>query len=222
MNLPLPVNHIFVDFENVQEIDLSVLGQKAVSFTLLLGPKQTKLGLDIVEKLLQHAGSVEMIRLASAGRNALDFTLAYYVGRAVAADPCGFFHIIAKDKDYDPMIEHLRSRHIRIRRHEDFTTLTFPAATPSAPPTAPPNPIAAPKPKPVTVLDDRKSEVREHLRKAAANRPKTKKKLVTHLVAHLGHKVTEAEVESLIEALRQAGHLAIDGKGAVTYRLDRK
>src|SRR5436190_7135804 len=111
-HLPPPVNHVFVDFENVHKVDLSVIGSKAVSFTLLVGPRQTKLDAALVEKLFEHAVSVELVRLTSSGRNALDFTLAYYVGRAVAADPTGVFHIISKDAGYDPLIAHLRSRHV--------------------------------------------------------------------------------------------------------------
>src|SRR5439155_14101082 len=103
------VNHVFVDFENVHEIDLAIIGSKTVSFTLLLGSRQRRLDVSLVEKLLEHAGSVHLVRLASAGKNALDFALAYYVGRAVAADPTGCFHIVSKDAGYDPLIEHLRS-----------------------------------------------------------------------------------------------------------------
>src|SRR5258706_4981457 len=114
-DLPPPVNHIFVDFENVHKIDLAVIGSKAVSFTLLVGPRQTKLDVTLVEKLFEHALSVQLVRLTSAGPNALDFTLAYYVGRAVAADPTGFFHIVSKDAGYEPLIEHLRSMHISVR-----------------------------------------------------------------------------------------------------------
>ena len=125
--LPSPVNHIFVDYESVHDLDLAIIGSKAVHLTLLLGAQKTKLDVTVVEKLLQHAATVELIRLKSSGRNALDFTLAYYLGRAVLADPRGYFHIVAKDKGYDPLIEHLRSKHIRVRRHDDFTTLTFSA-----------------------------------------------------------------------------------------------
>src|SRR6266567_1781434 len=139
-DLPTRVNHVFVDFENVHEIDLAIIGSKAVSFTLLVGPRQTKLDVSLVEKLFEHAVSVELVRLTSAGRNALDFTLAYYVGRSVAADPTGYFHIVSKDAGYDPLIEHLRSRHISARRHNSFTTLTFAApakpTTPGSPPKA--------------------------------------------------------------------------------------
>lgn len=76
-DLPPPLNHVFVDFENVHEIDVAVIGNKAVSFTLLVGPRQTKLDVRLVEKLFEHATSVQLVRLASTGRNALDFILTY-------------------------------------------------------------------------------------------------------------------------------------------------
>ena len=225
-DLPPPVNHVFVDFENVHEIDIAVIGSKAVSFTLLLGARQTKLGVSVVEKLLEHASSVQLVRLTSAGRNALDFTLAYYIGRAVAADPTGFFHIVSRDTGYDPLIEHLRSKHIHARRHDDFTTLTFAGPAKPAtltPPAAAPKPKSQPKPKvQPPVLDERAAQVLEHFRKPSATRPRTQKRLVSFLVAYFGRKITEAEALSLVENLRQAGHLTIVEKGAVTYHLEHK
>lgn len=225
-DLPPPVNHVFVDFENIQEIDLAVIGNKTVHFTLLLGSRQTKLDVALVEKLLHHAATVELVRLASAGKNALDFTLSYYVGRAVVADPTGYFHIISKDAGFDPLIEHLRSKHIRARRHEDFTRLTFSAA---AKPPAAHAPVATPVAKPpakpksqAADLEAMEARVLEHLRKPTTQRPGTKKKLVSFLIAHLGNKNTEAEALRLIELLVQAGHLVIDDKGKVTYHLEHQ
>jgi hypothetical protein len=222
-DLPLPVNHVFVDFENVHEIDLAVIGNKAVSFNLLVGPQQKRLDAAVVEKLMEHAASVQLVRLTSAGNNALDFTLAYYLGRAVAADPAGFFHIVSKDAGYDPLIEHLRSKHIRARRHEDFTTLTFSGL--AKPPAAPPLTVV-PKPKrqakseaQSSVMDQWEAQVLEHLRKLTTTRPKTEQKLLSYLDSHLGHKLTEVEASNLIKYLSQAGHLAIDGQGMVTYYL---
>jgi len=218
-----PINHILVDFENVQKIDLAVIGSQAVTFTLLVGPRQTKLAVSLVERLLEHAAAVQLVRLASAGRNALDFTLAYYVGRAVAADPTGCFHIVSKDAGYDPLIEHLRSKHIHARRHTDFTTLTI--SGPVKPPGATP-PAAVPKPKAPAkskaqppVLEKQAARVLEHLRRHTTNCPRNQKKLVSFLVAYLGHKITETDALSLVENLRQAGYLAIGEKGAVTYHL---
>jgi hypothetical protein len=127
-DLPPPVNHVFVDFENVHEVDHANIGSKAVHLTLLLGSRQTRLDVSLVEKLLEHAASVQLVRLGSGGRNALDFILAYYLGRAVVDDPAGCFHIVSRDAGYDPLIEHLRSKHIRAHRHNDFATLSFSGA----------------------------------------------------------------------------------------------
>src|SRR6267142_1696153 len=215
-HLPPPVNHVFVDFENVHKVDLAVIGSKAVSFTLLVGPRQTKLDVSLVEKLFEHALSVQLVRLTSSGKNALDFTLAYYVGRAVAADPTGFFHIVSKDAGYDPLLQHLRSRHISAERHVSFATLTF--GDPARPPTPAP-PAAARKPKPQVVpksepasLDEREARVLKHFRKPSATRPRSQKTLIRFLVAYFGHRITEAEALALVEVLGQAGHLVIGEK----------
>ena len=101
------MNHVFVDFENGQKINLALVGNKAVSLVLLIGMKQKVSG-ELVERLMEYAASVQLIRLTLTGRNALDFTLAYYVGRAVLSDPTGYFHIISKDTGYDPLVEHLK------------------------------------------------------------------------------------------------------------------
>ena len=133
--LPCPMNHIFVDYENVQAIAPEIFVSKTVRLTLLLGAQKTKLEAALVEKLFRHAASVELIKLEMSGKNALDFALVYYLGRAVAAEPTDYFHIVSKDKGYDPLIEHLRRGKIRVRRHNDFSTLTF-----SAPKKTPANP----------------------------------------------------------------------------------
>lgn len=219
------VNYIFVDFENVRNLDLSLIGSKAVHFTLLLGSKDKKLDVSVVEKLWEHAASVQLVRLDSAGRNALDFALAYYVGRAVMANPTAHFHIVAKDKGYDPLIEHLVSKNIRAHRHDDFATLSF--LSPAKPPSASPPPAAAPKPQrrpkaQPPILDERATQVLDHLCEPSATRPKNREKLVSFVVAHLGHKITEAEALAIVESLRQAGHITLGEKGAVAYQLESR
>ena len=47
-----PVNHVFVDLENVKTIDGSVVGGKNLTFHLILGPQNKKPDVDIVETLL--------------------------------------------------------------------------------------------------------------------------------------------------------------------------
>ena len=216
------MNHVFVDFENVHHVDLAVIGSKAISLTILVGAKQTKLDADLVVKLFEHAASVQLIRLTASDKNAVDFALTYYLGRAVLADPTAYFHIISKDTGYDPLIEHLQSRHVRVRRHNDFTTLTFAAppkaatavpkpAKPKATPTAP-KAAAAQPPDPMKLVLDR-------LRKHTTNRPKKKKTLLSHLKANLGKEASEADATQLLEKLIKAGRIEIDDKESVIYQV---
>ena len=199
------MNHVFVDFENVHEVDPALIGAKSVSLTLLLGARQTKLDAALVEKLMENAASVQLVRLTTSGRNALDFTLAYYVGRAVMADPTGHFHIVSMDTGFDPLVEHLRSRHIHADRHDDFAPLTAPArvSAPAKPPSAPQEHLL--------------TRASEHLRKLVTNRPKRKKTLVSHLRARFDKTATDAAMLDLVNRLSKAGHLTIGEKGAVTY-----
>jgi hypothetical protein len=203
-----PLNHVFVDFENVQQIDVSVIGTKSVNFTLLLGAKQTKMDAGLVEKLMVHAASVQLVRLASSGKNALDFTLAYYVGRTVSADPAAYIHIVSKDTGFDPLVEHLRSRHIHAHRHDSFATLTF-SGTAKATNVASKAELAG--------QEEPLNRVREQLRKNVANRPKKKKTLLSHLKSHLGKDATDAGAAGMLEKLQKAGDLHIDDKDTVTY-----
>jgi hypothetical protein len=197
------MNHVFVDFENVHEVDASLIGAKAVRFTLLLGAAQSRLDAALVEKLMEHAASVQLVRLTAGGRNALDFALAYYLGRAVLADPRAYFHVVSKDKGFDPLVEHLRNRHVHVRRHDGFETLNF-----SGPAKSAPAPSA-----------DLFTRVLEHLRKNLNNRPKRKKTLVSHLLAFGGKTTTEPEITALIEKLCKAGYLSLNDKEAVTYNV---
>lgn len=144
---------------------------------------------------------MQLVRVTTVGKNALDFTLAYYLGRAVLAAPTVHCHIVSRDKGYDALIEHLHSQRIQVRRHDDFNTLPFTAAA---------RPPAAPQ-------DDLVVKVWTHLRQHAANRPKRQQTLLHHLQTFAGKSATPTAATVLLTQLRKAGHVDIDAKGAVTY-----
>ena len=54
--------------------------------------------------------------------NALDFHIAFHVGQIAGTDPQGFFHIISKDKGYDPLLAHLKEAGIQGARSESIAT----------------------------------------------------------------------------------------------------
>ncbi len=91
------MHHVFVDFENVQDVDLSGLGDDPVELTILLGRDQKPPPARLLTAFLERAGSVRLVKMRRAGRNALDMTLASQVGAAAVREPSGVFHIVSED-----------------------------------------------------------------------------------------------------------------------------
>jgi hypothetical protein len=243
MNSHHTTQHVFVDFENVSEIDYEIIRNKSVHFVLMVGAKQTKLDITLVEELLNNASSVEVIRLTMIGKNALDFTLAYYLGRTVLSYPFGRYHIVSKDKGFDPLIEHLKTKRIKALRHDDFTSLIFTPASPPASPaptttpapaTMPPAPTPTPSVKLAAPAAKKAAKVvaKKAAKKAAPTlqaliskartalgrqRPKKLNGLISNLKSTLGKDVSEMQVEQVIVSLAEEKFLTIEGQNLI-YR----
>lgn len=237
--LASPMNHVFVDFENVHQLDLTLIGAKAVSFTLMVGEKQKKLDTDLVEKLLEYSASVHMVKLKSSKKNSLDFALAYYLGRAALADPTAYFHIIAKDGGYDPLIEHLRERHINVCRSASCADLTFAwpgkavsESKPSAKKFAAKKVAkkiakkATSKKAAVKKVKNKEKVLEEWVKRVVNNfrdhpkaRPAKKKTLQTKIGDLIDQAPESSEVQLVIVILCKAGYLAFDEKNIPSYQL---
>lgn len=209
-----PVNHVFVDLENVKSIDAGVIGGKNLTLHLFLGPHNRKLDVEVVERLLENAQAVKLLRSPKAGKNALDFVLAYHLGQAVLADPKGYFHIVSKDTGFDALVDLLKSKHVKVKRHPDWSGLHFNSTSKPAGTPAP-----APKPPAKPGLSEAAEKLLENLRKSPKNHPKKKKTLITHAMNFTGKDKPESEAEKVIVELNKAGHLEIDDMGAVTYKV---
>lgn len=206
-----PVNYVFVDYENVPDVDLTMIGEKTVYLTLLLGVRQTKLNTELVERLMAHAASVQLVRLESPGKNALDFALTYYLGRAVQADPNAYFHLISKDTGFDPLIEHLKKRQVTVQRHDDSTALIARWSL---------KPPAAKAQADNTTANGPLKRVVDVLRAYPAKVPKTRKRLANFVKALLGHDATSDDAANkLIDQLKNASHVKIDGNDKVEYHV---
>lgn len=122
---PMPdyTHFIFVDFENVQDVDLTLAKDKPVHVTLLIGAKQTKVPTKLATQLHSFAAQVAPVEVGGSGRNALDLTLAMYLGREIERHPQASFVIVSRDQDFDPMIAHLRSAGAHIERVSAFASV---------------------------------------------------------------------------------------------------
>src|SRR5437879_3459509 len=114
-------NYIFIDFENVQEVDLDRIAGKSVKVVLILGEQHRKLPIALVRQLHQYASAVRLVETGCSGKNALDLVLASCMGEAKMDDPHGYFHILSKDKDFDALIAHYKTNGLLAARHKSFS-----------------------------------------------------------------------------------------------------
>lgn len=131
-------NHVLIDFENVHVKSLELLKGEHFRVMVFLGPKNTKLPVDLVLAMQTFGTRGEYVLLESPGANALDFHVAFHLGRLAAEDPSGFFHIISKDTGFDPLIQHLKARKVFSARSPTIEEMPcFRVASPVTPVIAP-------------------------------------------------------------------------------------
>jgi hypothetical protein len=111
--------YLLVDFENVQPLTLGshVPPESEESFVkVFAGAQQNKVDLSLAQALQLFGSRAEYIQIAGTGKDALDFHIAYYIGRLAAEHPSSTFIILSKDAGFDPLIKHLAQHHIACKR----------------------------------------------------------------------------------------------------------
>jgi len=211
-------HYVFVDFENVPTIDLGLIDEKPVHVTLMIGKNQKKIDLALVHQIKRHAARVELIEVGAAGHNALDLTLAYYLGQAALSAPHAQFHIISKDTDFDPLLAHLHSQKIKATRHGAFAALPFlPQPKPGAVKKIAATPKHQPELFPSVPANEKFDKLLTRLRNNSAPRPKKRSSLLAHISTAYGDKLTAEELNLHLDALVDLGVLSIDAKNKVSY-----
>jgi len=98
---------------------------------VFLGQHQTRLMLELVQALQPFGADAEYIAIQGNGPDAVDFHIAFYIGRLAAAEPGTSFTIVSKDKGFDPLMRHLVGIGIPCQRLPDIEG-AFVAAKPAA------------------------------------------------------------------------------------------
>jgi hypothetical protein len=193
-------NFVLVDFENVQPKDIDLLKEGPFKVKVFLGPNQSKIPTSLAATLQSLGDRAEYIVLETAGNNALDFHIAYYIGALSASEPSAFFHVISKDSGFDPLLKYLKGKKIFAQRS------TCIADIPYFKPTLP----TAPEAQVDAVVAD--------LIRRKASRPRAKKTLLSTLHALFKKELSEQQLAALFEALCRRGIVKVDGT-KVSYTL---
>lgn len=193
-------NFVLVDYENVQPKDLGLLKDGPFKVKVFLGPNQSKVSVALAATLQSLGSNAEYVVLETAGTNALDFHIAYYIGALSCENPSAFFHIISKDSGFDPLIKHLKGKKIFAQRS------TCIADIPYFKPTLP----AAPEAQIEAVVAD--------LVRRKASKPRTQKTLLSTLHALFKKELSEQQLSQLFTSLCSRGIVKVEG-AKVSYEL---
>ncbi len=195
------LHFIFVDFENVREIDLDLIRHKPVKIYLALGKHHSSLPSDLVTKLLQFPDQVQIIKTSCSGKNALDFVLAYHIGVQSTHSPDSHFHILSRDQGFDALVDHLRSHQISVTRYEAFDRIPVFEKTPITVSTLS---------SPITFSHDSLTRIQDMTERFSHNlsRPKRKETLLAHIHIRFGKKLSEKELLEVFDGL--IAHKVID------------
>jgi PIN domain len=192
---------ILIDFENVQPANLAALRGRDFKIKVFLGPRQTKLPTDTVLGLHPLGSNAEYICVAGGGPNALDFHIAYYIGRLAVECPGAEFHIISRDSGFDPLIKHLAAQNIACRRSPSLEDIheRKPAISEA----------------PLEWLE----KVQYSLSRLGASKPARLKTLSSTIKAVLGNGTTDEQIKELIDQLVRSQTLSVTN-GKVSYASD--
>jgi hypothetical protein len=191
-------NIVLIDLENGQPESLSKLDAEHFRVKVFVGPNQTKVTTEFAASLQRLGARAEYVRISAPGRNALDFHIAYYIGRIAAMEPDAFFHIISKDKGFDPLIHHLKDSKIFCGRWETLDEIPAVKAAQTK----------SPEERAVLFL--------ARLLQPKSTKPRTEKTLRSAIASHFQKQLADDEVAAVVTALKKSGHVSI-AEGKVSY-----
>lgn len=199
----MPTNYVLIDFENVQPKNLEILKNHPFKIFVFFGANQTKVPFDLATTMQNFGDNAKYIKIAGNGQNALDFHIAFYIGQLSLQDPDGFFHIISKDKGFDPLINHLKSKKIRVQREKDLAeipVLRISSATNS---------------------DEKINAIIKNLAGRGQSRPRKVKTLSNTINSLFSPKLEEKELSRIINVLKEQKYIAVKDSN-VTYKLPKQ
>jgi len=191
--------YLYIDYENVQDVKLDVI-KKTSKVMIIVGKDQTKVPIDLVQKTQPFGDAVEWVQVNGKGRNALDFFIAFFLGRDVAADRKKTFTVYSKDTGYDPLINHLKKSGINAKRIVSFQELC--------------------QNKVIKIDEVGIKKVKESLIKTPANkRPKKRSSLTGFVISHLKG-IPKQDIDKITEDLF-IKKIVYEENGLIKYSLDK-
>ncbi len=231
----MKTHFVLVDFENVQPRNMGLLKGGPFHIKVFLGASQGKISLEMAQALQTFGDAAEYIQVVGNGKDALDFHIAYYIGKLAAENPGASFSIISKDTGFDPLVKHLKLKHIECKRSASVADIPqLKAAANTLATKARPTPTTASTPgpaKPALKAATPRTLVAKPATRPAA-KPRVESVRVTQVLENLGKRqglpatlktlrstiaslfkpaLADSELDALIAELQRRGKIIVTG-----------
>lgn len=121
---------LLVDLENIHKVDLSLLDESYQAI-IYVGAAQNPPKAAKKASTAHRFARVDIQRIEGRGKNALDFHIAFQLGRTLETAPDTQCIVVSKDKGFDPLLLHLNKIGLSCRRIGSMEELVLQAATKS-------------------------------------------------------------------------------------------
>ena len=200
-----------VDYENIQPAGLVSLLSGSGGVLVFVGSNQPKVSIDLAMGMQALGSRAQYVKISGSGKNALDFHLAFHLGKLSAEHPGAGFTIVSRDSGFDPLVAYMRTLGHACRRVEDIQH----AATSVSPQGASTPKVQELKALPTSPVD-RANFVAAKLR--TSTKPRTVARLNSMMSTWFRKSIDEKDLGAVLKALVSLKLIAIDGE-KVTYKL---
>lgn len=220
----MKTTYVLVDYENIPLKSLPTLNVESYRVYVFLGQNNKKLIADFAEALQPFGDRAKYVRLERSSKNALDFHVAFYLGKLAERHVGDRFQIVSKDTGFDTLIQHLREEKIDAVRVETLGAAApakrieaLSATTKTTRVQAEDKPANSKKPTDYTSMSNKELAkiAWEKLIKRKEKKPGTQKRLLSTLAAEFSRQLDDEKLSEIVTQLVKLRHFAIDNKKIV-------
>ncbi|HZE22039.1 MAG TPA: PIN domain-containing protein [Desulfobaccales bacterium] len=114
---------LLIDYENIQKVNLSEVPEN-ILVKIFVGQPQKNIPFELVQQAQRFGHCIEWIKIEGQGNNALDFHIAFYLGKLQIEHKKASFIILSKDKGFDPLVKHINTLKGNCRRINSLIELS--------------------------------------------------------------------------------------------------
>ena len=191
-------HYVLIDYENVQPKNLAALKEDAKdrSFRVIVfvGATQAKIPRDLVFEMQSFGSDAEYLEVTGSGKNALDFHIAYYLGKLARPGSDDHFHVVSRDTGFDVLIKHLQSQGINVDRRKGLFEIPWIQVGES------------------DSFGEQVDKVVQNFDLQGKSRPRKVRTVRTTINALFGKSLTDEQLDALVKGLQDRKYIAVEGE----------